>query len=403
NVYYWDATQNGTSGNNVGWTAASSTDNQARGYIIYVNNSNNGLHDFTGKLSLSGTNTTGNQVFTLRKFFDPASPSDTSAQGWNFIPNPFPSNLNVTALLASMNFSPGYKAIHAYNYSTGQYEVYCQSGVNVVQYNNTGTDGTIKNLPPYSGFWVKALNDNATFTITNSERTTSMTNVVTLLKKPYDLFRLDVFDGAKGWDQCVVYFKEDGTTGFDNNGDAYKLEGMGGAPVLATLIGNSKLSVNALPISTNQYSLPLHFVSQQEGPCEFKANFTELDEAWTVTLEDKMTGQKFDLRKGAYTFNYVKDLPNRFVIHFEKKASGILGTAPTAFSLRQDREALYLDNPNAETIHLTVYALNGQIIETLEISEAGLQEIQLKESMNHGVFFIRAENASGSQSLKFIR
>ncbi|MHB1278173.1 MAG: hypothetical protein ACYC1Q_07230, partial [Bacteroidia bacterium] len=50
NIYYWDATQNGATGNNVGWTAATSTDNSSKAYLVYANNTD-GLHDYTGTFS----------------------------------------------------------------------------------------------------------------------------------------------------------------------------------------------------------------------------------------------------------------------------------------------------------------------------------------------------------------
>lgn len=406
NVYYWDATQNGTSGNNTGWTEAASTDNHTKAYLIYSNNNSGGLHDFTGKVSLEGTNKTGNQIFGLNNFFDPAEPSDTSAKGWNFIPNPYPSNIDVTALLASSGFTPGYKAIHVYDYSTSQYTVYCQNGVTVVPYRNNGVSSSIKNIPPFAGIWVKALNNGDTLTFTDAVRTTSMTNVVTLLKKQFDLLRLDVFDANEKWDQTVIYLNDEATAGFDNLGDAYKKDGMNGAPSLSSLIENTRASINALPTGFDTYSIPLSYKSETKGQTRLKLNTSDLGSEWTVELEDKLLGKIHNLKDGDYVFNHDASSDLRFVIHLKRNPATGINLIPevASFRLFQDFENIQIDaGVHTSPIQVAVYGINGQLLESKTIEGNGIHKLELASLQQSGVYIIQASINGESQQIKVVR
>jgi len=404
NTYRWDATQNGTSGNNNGWTAASSTDNQNNAFLIYANNNSGGLHTYSGTLSMTGTNTTGNKAFNLYSYIDPVS-SGMDATGWNFIPNPYPSNLNITALLASGNFSPTYKSVHVYDYINDQYQVYSNSGVTIVNYNNSGTDGTIKNLSPFVGFWVKSGSDQ-TITLTNSERTTNTSNVATLLKKPYDLLRLDVFDANNKWDQCVIYLKDDATVGFDNQGDAYKLDGMNGAPALSTLINQSRAAINALPTGFDSYTVPLSYKSPTKGQTKLSLNISELGDEWTVELEDKLLGKTHNFKDGDYLFTNDASSDMRFVIHLKRNPTTGLSVLPetASFRLFQDFTSVQIDaGVQGGLIEVSVYAINGQLLESATVQSSGIQTLTLTSLQNSGIYIIKAQVGAESQQIKVVR
>ncbi|MBI1221139.1 MAG: T9SS type A sorting domain-containing protein [Bacteroidetes bacterium] len=406
NTYYWNPAQNGTTGLCNGWTAASSTDDNTRPYIIYANNNSNGLHDFSGKLSVSGTNSTGNKTFNLFAYTDPDTSSGiTMATGWNFIPNPYPCNLSISALLSTRNtnFTPSYKAIHVYNYASQQYEVYSSSGVSIVNYHNTESGNTISNIPPFAGFWVKS-SSNQTLTITNAERTTSTSNVATLLKNNYDLLRLNVSDANGMKDQCVVYFTADATQGFDNIGDAYKLDGLGAAPSLSSLIGGARLSINALPSSLNEVSIPLSYKSNTKGKAEISLDFSELDAAWNVLLEDKLTGIKMDLKNGAYSFENNGTNNLRFILHLEKKgATGIGISGEAGFELYQDFNTVYINLVEKEPVYISIYTLSGKLMAQYELENPGHQTIPNQMIQEPGVYIVEARSTGFRKTLKVIK
>lgn len=402
NVYYWDAEQNGTTGNSIGWTAASSTDNSTRAYQIYVNS--NGLHDFTGILSATGTNKTGDQIFNLSYYVDPAE-TGSDATGWNYIPNPYPSNIDVSNLLGSGSFSPAYKAIHVYSYKDDQYQVFSGNGVNVVNYHNTDTAGTIMNLSPFVGFWVKT-ETNQALTLTDNDRTTNMTGVAVILKKQFDLIRLNMVNTNGKRDQCVVYLKDDATYIFDNNGDAYKLNGMNGAPALSTLIGATRAAINALPSGESLYSVPVSFISSETGKVTFMLDVSEMDPAWTIELEDKLTGKRHNFKEGDYAFDHTPNQDQRFVIHMTK--GGVSALLPleagSDFRLYQDHDAVKIDAGFVgEALNIEVYGTDGRLLETLLVERNGIQVLKLSTLSAQGFFIIHAVSSTQRQILKTIR
>lgn len=403
NVYYWDATEDGATGNNIGWTPATSSDNSSRAYLIYADNTD-GLHDFTGTLSATGTNKTGNQVFTLESYIDPAD-TGSNATGWNFVPNPYPSNISITTLLASGSFTPAYKSVHVYNYINDQYQVYSNSGVNVVNYNNTDTAGVILNISPYVGFWVKS-EASLSLTLTDGDRTTSMTSVATLLKKPFDLIRLNMVNAEGKRDQCVIYLKDDATFGFDNDGDAYKLDGMNATPSLSTLIDKTRAAINALPAGELSYSIPVSFKNFQQGSVRFMLDISEMDPAWTIELEDKLTGVKHNFSKGDYVFDHVANSDFRFVIHMHKNGATSLLPVETGsgFRLFQDYESVKIDAGfEGGPLLIQVYDLKGVLLFEQAFERNGIQDLELSVLSNPGVYLITAQSGSERQYLKTIR
>jgi len=313
--------------------------------------------------------------------------------------------LNLTALLASGNFSPSYKAIHVYEYTNDQHQVYSNSGVTIVNYNNLGTDGTIKNLSPYVGFWVKSGSDQ-TITLTNSERTTNTSNVATLLKKPYDLLRLDVCDADNKWDQCVIYLKDDATLGLDNQGDAYKLDGMNGAPALSTLINQSRAAINALPTGFDSYTIPLSYKSATKGQTKLSLNISELGDEWVVELEDKLLGKTHNFKDGDYLFTNDASSDLRFVIHLKRNPTTGLSVLPetASFRLFQDFTSVQIDaGVQGGLIEVRVYAINGQILESTTLERNEIQSLALTSLNSYGVYIIKAQAGVESQQIKVVR
>ncbi|MHB1278620.1 MAG: hypothetical protein ACYC1Q_09485, partial [Bacteroidia bacterium] len=393
----------GATGNNVGWTAATSTDNSSKAYLVYANNTD-GLHDYTGTFSATGTNKTGNQVFNLLSFVDPAD-TGSAATGWNFIPNPYPSNISIATLLASGSFTPAYKSIHVYNYIDDQYQVYSNSGVSVVNYNNTDTAGTILNISPYVGFWVKS-EASLSLTLTDGDRTTSMTNVATLLKKPFDLIRLNTVDAGGKRDQCVIYLKEDATFGFDNDGDAYKLDGMNGAPSLSTLIGQTRAAINAVPVGQSYYSIPVSFKSSTTGSSRFTLDISEMDPSWIIELEDKLTGIRHDFSTGDYLFNHSANSDFRFTIHIHKNGATSLGQIASApgFRLYQDHKSVKIDAGfEGEPLQITVYNIEGKLLFGQTMERNGIQDLDLPVFGNPGVYVVIAQSGLEKHYLKTLR
>ena len=324
NVFYWDP-NNGiaapiTGFYAVGWTAASNTDDETKAYTIYSNNSLGGAHDISSAISITGVPNQTTYTVSLNYTFDPASPGNASNQrGWNFIPNRFPSNIDVSVLINDANFGTTYKAVHVYDEVTGQYIGINQSTMNT--YNNSGTSHSPTNhdIIPFQGFWVKATSTSQSIQIKNTHRSTDLTTSAVYTRKSPDLLRLRVSDPYGRGDQVAVLFDAQATEQLDEEMDLFKLKSPNNTvPTLYCQAGDLELCADALPLLNKARTVQLMFESQKQGSTyTFSPDFSAFNPNNKVCIEDRKTGQFHDFSEGEYQFVHDNSFEkNRFVLHF---------------------------------------------------------------------------------------
>lgn len=321
NIYYWDAGNGGSGLLAMGWKNANhTTHNNTRAYTVFGGTPFFGFTD--RRIQASGTESNGDVVFSLYNYIDPDG-SGIAAEGWNLIPNPYPSRIKVATLLNSSEFSSAldYTAIHVWDGLNGQYKAITADAITNYNTSIAALDTSI-DLAPFQAFWVKA-NANTTFTLTNDHRTVTG-NPGIFMKKSHDLCRLNVFDTDSSWDQVVVYFKDGATTGFDTKADAFKLfSTLKNVPSLYAPIPGVNLAISALPYGDESYSVPLGFRSSKKGTHHFDLVSAELDPTWEVSLEDLLLKKNHNLRHGAYSFEPTANTEGRFILHFHNKSTGM--------------------------------------------------------------------------------
>ncbi len=292
NVYYWDASP-ATGNTAVGWVVANtSTDSADRAYVVFSDNVNVGLHEITKDWNISGDYEGGTHRYPIYATEDPNGGGSSDKSGWNLIPNPYPSNMDITQLFGASGF-PSYKAVHVWDMSGGsqQFIGICSTGVSMIGYNNGQSTASTAVLSPYQAFWVKA-STNDTLVLTDALRTTSMTGVGVLMKKNFPLLRINLLDAKSGWDQVVVYLHPEGKIEFSGATDAYKMFSMNGE--VPALYLNSKaegaLSIKGLPEVLDSLELPLSIQNPQGGPIRLTPDLSDLSPEWEVYLKDSRDG-----------------------------------------------------------------------------------------------------------------
>lgn len=323
NIYYWDAGNGGSGSQAVGWVTADSLSNDHRvAYTVF-----GGQSDFVysnARVVVNGTESNGNVQVPLYNYTDPSG-SGIMAEGWNLVPNPYPSRMKVSELLNSSEFSSAlnYTAVHVWDATSGQYKAITADAISNYNTNGVALDTNI-DLAPFQAFWVKA-SSNTSLTLTNAHRTV-LGNPGLFMKNDFDLCRLDVYSPDSAWDQVVVYFKDGAGEGFDNKGDALKMTSLfKERPNLYATIPGMQLTISALPANMKTHRVPLGFKSIQSGTHFFSMNTASLDGKWNVMLEDKLLNKMHDIRQGAYAFRASADMENRFVLHFNENASALPG------------------------------------------------------------------------------
>ncbi len=394
NIYWYNAANNG-SGAHTGWTEADSSDNFTKGYMLYCDSGDAVLKTGT-RWSFKGDYSNGNKNYGVTHL----SLSSADQEGWNLIPNPYPSNIDVSVLLNSSAFSSiAYDAVHVWDAATEQYRAITKTGVTAItSYNTNDTilnDGT--DIGPFQAFWIK-VDNSGTFTLPNSARTTAMGGVRNFFKKNYDLLRVNVSNSGNGAkDQVVVYFANSATQGLDNGLDAYKLRSLNpDMPSLSMVTDKGEeLSINALPEGELSYSQAIRFASQKEGLMTISLDREAFDASWRVYIEDKQTGKLHEFTGTEYTFTKSSsDMADRFVLHISRYAlsandnSTIVEEGIAIHSHAGALQLVTADHFNGQEAQIEITDLSGrQVYSSAIILKSGIQEFSgLVRS--HGLYFV---------------
>lgn len=324
NVFYWDPTNIGAN-TAAGWTQATAADDETKAYTVYSNNGHGGQHDISGTISITGTPNNGTYTINLQYTYDPSGSLVSSVQrGWNFIPNRYASNIDVSALVADGNFGTTYKAVHAYDNATAQYIAINQSSR--IAYNNSSSRAIATNdIMPFQGFWVKATSLSQSIQLKNSHRITdlSTSSVFAGRTEQKQLLRLNVSDENGRMDQALVFFNSGATDQLDGTMDMFKLKSPDpSVPTLYCREGELELCANALPVPQTERSVQLMFESRKHGAVyTFDPDFSAYTSALPVAMEDRKTGELHDLSKGKFSFVHDGQFgADRFVLHFTQPA-----------------------------------------------------------------------------------
>lgn len=327
NVFYWNAAVSSGS-TATGWSAAASTDDETKAFSIYSNNGATGLFDISSPISITGVPNQSDYTISLTYSYDPRGNLSSSTQrGWNFIPNRFPSNIDVSVLINDANFGSTYKAVHAYSEVTGQYFAINQSSMINYQTSGGSLSPTTNDIIPFQGFWVKATSSSQSIQVKNSHRSTDLSTSTVFARNNVEQLKLNVSDERGRGDQVAVLFDAAATEQLDGTMDLLKLRSPNrSVPTMYFQEGELELCANALPLLNNERDIQLMFESEQHGLAyTISPDFSAFNINASVNIEDRKTGAMHDLSKGAYRFTYDNTFgKNRFVLHFSKHNNAAL-------------------------------------------------------------------------------
>jgi trimeric autotransporter adhesin len=240
-----------------------------------------------------------------------------SGDGWNFIGNPYTSALNWGSQTAPANGwsrNDVYGAIYYWdntaNGNKGNYAVYCPGG------NGISANGGSSVILPSQGFFVKAIKSGIV-------KVTDKACVHALLggNKPSETSTLRLTArGNSMWDETVLQFNNEATTGFDNDFDALKLSGNEEAPSMFTKLDDgTKVSINSLPTSSLDGDIPIGFSCGKAGTYTIEINgINSMSPDLPVYLIDTKNNSVINLRNdSSIVFDYnLNDDAMRFSLHF---------------------------------------------------------------------------------------
>jgi hypothetical protein len=335
-----------------------------------------GIKTFTG-----GTLNTGNHTVSILTY---TSGPNASYDGYNLIGNIYPSALQWDNTWSRTNVDVD---AWVWDYTVGHYWV------------NNGTvgvgTGTFVNgiVPAEQGFFVHCTAVGpGSITIPNAKR---LHSTQTYYKQDIpELINLKL-EGNNGYDEALINFNSNATTGYDNEYDAYKL--FSGAPVteIYTVIGdNTNASINVLPSFDHTTLVPVGIKTGATGTYTITASGLESFQAGTpILLEDVVTKEVVDLQVNpVYTFN-VSETGNihRFNILFHPV--GIQSVGSGNLNIYSYQKDIYVNIPTSMTGNIIIYNLLGSEIASQAIQGNTLNRISLNSPT--GYYIVKVIGASG--------
>jgi hypothetical protein len=408
NIYYYDET-NPSLNYMDGWTAPASlshTMNEAEGYTLYFNASG-------GKtLDIEGAPINGSVSRGLSYTAGSNPPTNiTSAQGWNFVGNPYPSPINYDILMTSQtaaNSAAIDNGYYTWNPSTNSYNSYI-AGIS----SPTGFNNVIHSM---QGFWIRA-NANTTNSTTldfdNSVRLNDPTaTTYNFLKsvKP-QILRLRLL-GHTSDCETVVVLRDQASNNFDGDYDAYYLKSEQNNRVeLSSVVNNELIRINSLcnDLSKN-ISVPLMNKVSVDSVYTLKmTHFENFPSHVEVYIEDKELDIWVSLSDDSYVYNgSPADRDDRFVLHLIVDGSTIntekIEQEENTVSVYKCEESLCLEftKQTEEDLNLIIYDKTGKLIyrKNLDIglSKYSLSDIYLS---NNDIYIVYLPERGIYQKIKW--
>jgi len=269
-----------------------------RGYALFERGNilSSGLWDVRGPINF-GTISLGNPTgitFT--------SSGVVADDGWNLVGNPFPSTIDWNA--ASGWVKPA--ALDATIY-------YRDNGNDPQQYATwngvTGTNGGSPFIATGQAFFVKLNSTPSPVTLSANESVKVAGTQTSFFRvsSTDNLLRITLKQGSKS-DEAVVHFREDATSGFDSQADAWKLPST--SLNLSTVSGGNKLAINSLSQYSCDSSIPLDISTVTPG--SYTLEFTGVNSftgTVSISLIDNFLSQTTNLVSNpVYSFQVTSDV-----------------------------------------------------------------------------------------------
>jgi len=266
------------------------------------------------------------------------------------------------------------------------------------------TNGVTRYIPVGQGFFVKALADGATLSMTNAVRVHSDKTFFKNSGLPNSL-RLHI-KNYYGSDEIVVYFKSNSSWAYDPHIDSQKMFGDAYAPQLFSFKPGDphELSINVLPEIKNPLIVPVWLNVGVNGEYTITASQMEsFAPNVLLSLEDLKLGKVQDLRDNpVYTFvARTSDTAHRFNLNFSNFPYGIPGTVSgNAIRIYSNGQTIYVktDTSVSGDATMLVYDAIGRLLYKRSFNAVSLNKFNM--NLSHGYYIIKVLANSGVYTQK---
>ncbi len=287
--------------------------------------------------------------------FSTYTPTNASGR-YSLVPNPYPSAIDWDAA-TGWTKTGLLDAIWMWNRNANNYAAYG---------SQAGTNGGSRYIPVGQSFFVKSNAASAILQMNNNVRTHN-SQAFYNANQNNKLLRVSVITPT-GSDECIIRMIEGASPAYDENTDIQKLHGGATAPQLYTLSSNmSELSINSLPVFTEQMEIPLAFGMSESADISLTFNGADsFDENTGIWLTDLLTGQKINLKEhDTYSFSHnPENVAGRFMLSFDNvsglnsKVSGI----PHQIWVHERQLFIRIPQFEGENLSLRIFDASGRTV-----------------------------------------
>jgi hypothetical protein len=332
----------------------------------------------------------GNRTFSMLRSAGPEA-------GWNLIGNPYPSAVNIGAIVSGNRNAIGSFAVWNPNLSTaGAYQTI-----------NFGADFI---LPSGSAFFINTPTA-ATFTFTEANKSAAT---------PASLFKNDELmqnaldlqlwsDSSIHWDNFKLRNRSSLTDAFEYTADGLKMTNSN-LNVYSISSDNKNLSIDNRALNESK---EVNLAFETSSPYHFTFKVSHIQMAGLeIYLEDKFTNQEVLLTQNtAYDFVTTADAASQGSARFKLKFKNAPTTTVTELNTTKHVFSLY-PNPASSTINLSLanpagthtYAIYNQLGMLLQSGELNYDKQRSHainiESLANGIYFVKLD---GGQVIRFAK
>jgi len=394
-AFRWNpATANGAS-NDAGWTAITNTTTATWGggegmRVFYRGIKGTGLNGGaytvgSATLSMTGPVTTGTRGFALN--YQNAG----TTSNFNFIGNPYPSNVQMSGV-TNVNTSSSY---YVWNLALGS-----KGGYSTVSFGSSYV------LPAYAGFFVETVTSGGSVGFHETDKTTSAATNTLLRNNTANQLKLQLKSGNILWDELVVETSKDATAAKEY-ADAKKLLNPD-VSIYAISSDNAALAIDKRNIQAGDI-IPLGLTTT------VARNFTlEISELGTFGVEFYLRDKYMDVMQkveagSSYTFftdAYAASQGNNRFELLAKQAPLILPLV-SSFSIKlspnpaMDMVKVSFSNEEKANTVIALTNAEGKAIKTIDAGNVkdGQVSINLK-GFAKGTYYITLSNAKERKTEK---
>lgn len=397
-----------------------------KGLLVFFRGTyNNGLGDTSiaanfNTVKIKGQLHVGNTSYTLSK----TSNTNTTLEGFNWVSNPYPANLNFCKLYDANSTSIMAK-YYVYDAIAKTYNSWdscipgqtpARSGCQSFSANNSNTQHRARIIASGASFFVKALNNGSILNFNETMKEPHMKpitkhfhGVQELTDLPCNQLKLflsyqtDTLADSDGFSLYYDLENENVT----NDGDDYDMvKFYAGSLGIGTVTNNNQwLGIDRRTSLTDviggTYTIPLKIKFPKLAPKDFNIAFstcTEENKPYRIQLIDKLTNSFVNVENdGKVAFTIGDDdkfREDRFELLFTKNSTSVDG------DLIVSSYAIYPNPSSTNTFNITndvknnlrtvtLYDATGKQVFTKEISKSfGVNSIELPSNVKSGMYFV---------------